>query len=204
MTRSRIDSPTTALGNSGYQSAGERFDVRISDRPGRPSRSHSSSYRSSAWVGVNSRIAKSSTIRTAVLARLRMRAWKLRSACPPASSASSREQVVNVTSYPRRQAWWPRPWARWLLPDSDRAVGDDPLAGRDELQPGQVTDLGGGQRRVVGKVEALQGGLGREAGGLDPPRDLAGLAAGQLVLAQDLERSEEHTSELQSRPHRVC
>ena len=33
-TRSRIDSPTTALGNSGYQSAGDLLLVRISDRPG--------------------------------------------------------------------------------------------------------------------------------------------------------------------------
>ena len=28
MTRSRTDSPTTALGNSGYQSAGERLEVK--------------------------------------------------------------------------------------------------------------------------------------------------------------------------------
>jgi hypothetical protein len=31
-----MDSPTTALGNSGYQSAGDLLLVRISDRPGRP------------------------------------------------------------------------------------------------------------------------------------------------------------------------
>ena len=33
----------------------------------------------------------------------------------------------------------------------------------------------------------LQGGAGREAGGPDPPGDLGGVAAGELVLAQDLE-----------------
>src|SRR5271165_2863288 len=57
-----------------------------------------------------------SQISRVILASLRTRASKLRSACPPASSASSREQVVKVTSWPRRQAWWPSAAARWLLP----------------------------------------------------------------------------------------
>src|SRR4029077_11552405 len=56
-----------------------------------------------------------------------------------------------------------------------------------ELQPGQVTDLRGGQLGVVAEVELLQGGAGREPGGPDPPGDLGGVAAGQLVLAQHLE-----------------
>ena len=93
-----MDSPTTALGNSGYQSDGDLLEVRISDRPGRPARSDSSSYRSSAWAAVNSRIAKSSQISNVTLASLRTRVSKLRSAWPPASSASSLEQVVKVTS----------------------------------------------------------------------------------------------------------
>ena len=33
MSRSSSDSATTGFGNSGYQSAGDRFDVAISDRP---------------------------------------------------------------------------------------------------------------------------------------------------------------------------
>jgi hypothetical protein len=33
-----MDSPPTALGNSGYQSAGDLLEVKISDRPGRPAR----------------------------------------------------------------------------------------------------------------------------------------------------------------------
>src|SRR5262245_45384641 len=53
----------------------------------------------------------------------------------------------------------------------DRPVGDDPLPGFDELQPGQVADLGGGQRGVVAEVELFQGGAGREPGGADPPGD---------------------------------
>ena len=93
-----MDSPTTGLGNSGYQSAGLRFEVRISDRPGWQARSDSSSYRSSAWAAANSRIAKSSQISNVTLASLRRRVAKLRSACPPASSARSLEQVVKVTS----------------------------------------------------------------------------------------------------------
>src|ERR1700751_2604336 len=58
MSRSSRDSATTGLGNSGYQSAGLRFDVRISERP---ARSVISSYRSSAWAAVSSRMPKSSS-----------------------------------------------------------------------------------------------------------------------------------------------
>ena len=36
--RSRMDSPPTALGNSGYQSAEDLLEVKISDRPGRQAR----------------------------------------------------------------------------------------------------------------------------------------------------------------------
>src|SRR6266851_4428683 len=61
MSRSRRDSATTGLGNSGYQSAGARLDVRIMDFP---ARSVISSYRSSAWAAVSSRMAKSSRTRT--------------------------------------------------------------------------------------------------------------------------------------------
>ena len=58
MTRSSRDSATTGLGNSGYQSCGARFEVKISDAP---ARSLMSSYRSSAWAAVSSRMAKSSS-----------------------------------------------------------------------------------------------------------------------------------------------
>jgi hypothetical protein len=95
---------------------GDLLEVKISARPGWPTRSVSSSYRSSAWAAVNSRIAKSSQISRVILASLRIRVSKLRSACPPARWASSLEQVVKVTSWPRRQAWWPSAAARWLLP----------------------------------------------------------------------------------------
>src|SRR2546430_16529088 len=60
MSRSRRDSATTGLGNSGYQSTGDRLAVRISGCPA-VARSLVSSYRSSAWPGVNSRMAKSSS-----------------------------------------------------------------------------------------------------------------------------------------------
>src|SRR6266566_881338 len=62
MTRSRRDSATTGLGNNGYQSCGALLEVKISEAP---ARSVISSYRSSAWAGVSSRIAKSSRISTA-------------------------------------------------------------------------------------------------------------------------------------------
>jgi hypothetical protein len=45
----------------------------------------------------------------------------------------------------------------------------------------------GGQLRRGGEVESLQGGLGLEAGAADAALQGHGLAAGDLVLAQDLE-----------------
>src|SRR6266516_4449664 len=50
MSRSSSDSATTGLGNSGYQSTGDRLAVRISGCPA-AARSLVSSYRSSAWLG---------------------------------------------------------------------------------------------------------------------------------------------------------
>ena len=47
ITRSSSDSATTGLGNSCYQSAGARLDVKMTDFP---ARSVISSYRSSAWA----------------------------------------------------------------------------------------------------------------------------------------------------------
>jgi hypothetical protein len=58
------------------------------------------------------------------------------------------------------------------------------------LQPaegGEVADLGGGQFGGGGEVEPLEGGLGLEPGAADPPVQGHGLAAGDLVLAQDLQ-----------------
>src|SRR5450755_147560 len=81
MTRSSRDSATTGLGNSGYQSCGDRFEVRISDFP---VRSLISSYRSSAWAAVSSRIAKSSSMRTAGRASSARRLCQVWSAWPPA------------------------------------------------------------------------------------------------------------------------
>ena len=54
-------------------------------------------------------------------------------------------------------------------------------------QGGEVADLGGGQLRGGGEVESLEGGLGLEPGAADPAGQGHGLAAGDLVLAQDLE-----------------
>ena len=73
------------------------------------------------------------------------------------------------------------------LADADRAVEDDGLAGVQPAQGGEVADLGGGQLRGGGEVEAFQGGLGLEPGAADPPGQGHGLAAGDLVLAQDLQ-----------------
>ena len=50
------------------------------------------------------------------------------------------------------------------LADPDGAVEDDRLAGVDEAQRGEVADDGGGDLRVVGEVEVLEGGGVFEAG----------------------------------------
>ena len=54
-------------------------------------------------------------------------------------------------------------------------------------QGGEVADLGGGQFRAGGEVEAFEGGLFLEACLAEPPGHGHGVAAGDLVFAQDLE-----------------
>src|SRR6185437_4444595 len=46
------------------------------------------------------------------------------------------------------------------LADADRAVEDDGLTRLQPAEGGEVADLGGGQLRGGGEVEALEGGLG--------------------------------------------
>jgi hypothetical protein len=73
------------------------------------------------------------------------------------------------------------------FPDADGAVEDHGLPGVQPAQRGEVADLGGGQLRGRGEVEALKGGLFLEAGLAQPAGHGHGLAAGDLVLAEDLE-----------------
>src|SRR6266705_410041 len=113
MTRSRRDSATTGLGNNGYQSCGALLEVKISEAP---ARSVISSYRSSAWAGVSSRIAKSSRISTAGRASSPSRLCQVLSAWPPARWARARLVLRNRTSAASRMARWPRACATWLFP----------------------------------------------------------------------------------------
>ena len=76
------------------------------------------------------------------------------------------------------------------LADADGPVEDDRFPGLQPAQGGEVADLGGGQLRRGAEVEALQGGLAFEPGGPDPAVQGRGLAAGDLVLAEDLEEVE--------------
>jgi hypothetical protein len=57
-------------------------------------------------------------------------------------------------------------------------------------QGGQVADLGRGQLRGRHEVEPLQGDLLLELRALEPPLEGDGLAAGDLVLAEDLQEVE--------------
>src|ERR1022692_4184811 len=69
----------------------------------------------------------------------------------------------------------------------DRAVEDHGLGGVQPPQGGQVADLGGGQLRGGGVVEAFQCDLFLEPGPAQATGDGHGAAAGDLVFAQDLE-----------------
>jgi hypothetical protein len=73
------------------------------------------------------------------------------------------------------------------LAHTDGPVEDHRLPGLDEAAGGQVADLGDGELGVEAKVELLQGGRLLEAGAADAAAQCAGLAAGDLVLAQHLE-----------------
>src|SRR5690625_5308476 len=77
----------------------------------------------------------------------------------------------------RRHTWWPRDWS------SDVCSSDLPgrgVRGRGQRVRGAVVDLGAVQRAHHHRL------------------------GGQLVVGDELTRSEEHTSELQSRGHLVC
>ncbi|MDQ0710613.1 hypothetical protein QFZ55_000065 [Streptomyces luteogriseus] len=76
------------------------------------------------------------------------------------------------------------------LSDTDRAEKDDGLAGVEPAQGGQVADLGGGQLREGVEVEPFQGGLLLELRFAQAAFEGDGLAAGDLVLAEDLEEVE--------------
>jgi hypothetical protein len=59
-----------------------------------------------------------------------------------------------------------------VLNSSGRAVEDHRFAGVQPAQRGQVADLGGGQFRGCGEVEALNGGLFLEPTALSVTADL--------------------------------
>ena len=73
------------------------------------------------------------------------------------------------------------------LADADGAVEDDGLPGLQPAEGGEVADLRGGHLRRRREVEAFQGGLALEPGAADAALEGHGLAAGDLVLAEDLE-----------------
>ena len=76
------------------------------------------------------------------------------------------------------------------LAHPDRAVDTEPFAGGDELQAGQVADLGRGQFRVVGEVETFERCGAGQVGGPQAPGHRRRFSACQLILAQDLEELE--------------
>src|SRR5512144_1370980 len=119
-------------------------------------------------------------------AQRRSRAGQLRSACPPARSASSREVLVNATECPRRQAWCPSAWAT-IVSHPDGAVQDHRLAGLEEAQARQVADEPSRDLGVEAEVELLERDGGLEARGSHSADQRRGLPARDLVLAQRLQ-----------------
>ena len=73
------------------------------------------------------------------------------------------------------------------LADADGPVEDDGFAAGQPAEGGEVADLGGGQLRGGIEVESLEGGLVLEPGAADPAGQRHAVAAGDLVLAEDLE-----------------
>ena len=184
MSRSRSDSATTGLGNSGYQSAGARLDVRISDLPG------SLGDELVEVVGLGG----GELAHAEVVQDQDGGAGELGEPLVPGAVGPSAGEVGQDAAGLDEPGLGPgadgevgEGLGDVALADADRAVEDDRLAGGEPAQGGEVADLGGGQLRGGGEVEALEGGLGLEPGAADPPGQGHGLAAGDLVLAQDLE-----------------
>src|SRR6202022_1108010 len=68
----------------------------------------------------------------------------VRSACPPARSASIREHLTNRMSPPRRATWCPSACATLGFPDPDGSVENHRLPGLEPAQGGQGAQPRGG------------------------------------------------------------
>src|SRR5258708_4123941 len=190
MTRSRRGSATTGVGNSGYQSCGALFEVRVSERPGR---SVMSSERASACAAASSRMAKAARNMTGGRGELAegFGPGVVGVAAGQVGQGAAGREEPGGGAVPDGQVAEGLGGVALAYPG--RAVQDDGLAGVQPPQGGQVADLGGGQLRAGGEVEALEGDLLVEPGLAEPPGDGGGLAAGDLVLPQDLD--EPHVAE---------
>lgn len=76
------------------------------------------------------------------------------------------------------------------LPDANGAEQNYGSAGVEPAQGSEVADLGGGRLRGGVEVEALQGGWLLELGFAQAVFERGGLAAGDLVVSEDLEEVE--------------
>ena len=132
-------------------------------------------------------MAKSSRTRTAGRVSSASRLSQVRSARPPARWARARLVLRNRALGAGADGQVGQGLGDVGLADPDRPVEDDRFAGGEPAQRGEVADLGGGQLRGGGEVEAFEGGLvSNRARRIRRARDMV-VAAGDLVLAQDLQ-----------------
>ena len=139
-TRSKMDSPTTAFGKSGYQSAGDLFEVSTSEWPGCSSRSVSKredvvclsdaelSHRpvvddQHRWLRELSDPCRKAPVRMSST-----------EPCQELRARGEHDVVAPATSQVPECA------GDMALSHADRSVYQEPLAGLYELQTGEVPD----------------------------------------------------------------
>ena len=189
MSRSRRDSATTGLGNSGYQSAAARLEVRISERPG------AFGDQLVEVVGLGG----GELAHGEVVEDQDGGAGELGEPGAPGAvgvaAGEVGEQPAGLGERGRScaaaEARWPRAWAIVVLPTPTGPwrMTDSPAC--ETAQGGEVADLrrrgasGWRRSRSSSRVACLL-----EAGAAEPAGEGGGVAAGDLVLAQDLEELE--------------
>src|SRR5664279_4245884 len=126
-------------------------------------------------------------MRTAGRVYSRTRAPQVRSAWPPARSASTRLVLANRTSPPRRATRCPRAWATCVFPTptGPNKITDSPAASQRRAARSRICAAGTFGFAVKSKPSKVD--LLLELGAADPAGQRRGLPAADLVLAEHLQ-----------------